>query len=201
MRDKKKKEKEIRQLSPEELLEEERRYQACKKPVKIGWHIYACATIVYVINMLVASKAIQNLPQERPVVETLNDYRASEEYADFLTSIQKEATDKFTRGEISIEECQHIIETSSSDEKFEEFLRGLENDPRVQRVLADYDEFDKAYRSINSKYRVLALTSLSGILVANVILAKYRFREMDIEDARKKRAEALGKSSEEDTMQ
>ena len=44
--------------------------------------------------------------------------------------------------------------------------------------------------SIGQKYSVLSITSLSSLLVATLILGKYRFREMDIEEARKKRAEA-----------
>lgn len=187
---KEKKEPEIRMLNAQELCEEEKKYQACKKPVKIGWLIYAFAATLYLCNGLFTSLAVKQIPEKKPIAESLSEYRESAEYETFVAETQRVATDKLVAGEITYEEFNHIIETTSSDKKFEEFLRGLEDDKRVQQVVAEYDDYKDAMNSIGQKYSALSITSLSSLLVATLILAKYRFREMDIEEARKKRAEA-----------
>ena len=94
-----------------------------------------------------------------------------------------------TSGEITVDEYQYIMDTTSDEKNFEKFLRNLEDDEYVQKVIADYDEYAEQMNSIGMKYSVLSATSLSSLLVATLILAKYRFREMDIEDVRKKREE------------
>ena len=196
---KNKKEQEIRQLTPEELAEEERRYQACKKPIKVGWHLFACATILYVLNAFFAKNAMDNIGYKKPIVEQLDGYRESDEYNNYIADIQRNALDKLTNGEITVDEYQYIIDTSSNDEKFEEFLRSLEDDPQVQKVVENYDKYYEHAVTINRRYSMISVVSLSTLLVSNLILAKYRFREDDIEDARKKRAEAL--NQEEDIQQ
>jgi hypothetical protein len=69
-------------------------------------------------------------------------------------------------------------------------LRTLENDKEVQKVIQDYDAYADKMNKIGKAYSGISITSLSSLLVATIILAKYRFREMDIEEARKKRAGA-----------
>ena len=187
---KEKKEPEVHMLSAQELCEEERKYQACKTPIKIGWSIYAFAATLYLCTGLFTSAAVKQIPEKRPIAESLAEYRESAEYNDFLAETQKDATDKLVNGEITVDEYNYIIETTSSDKKFEEFLRSLEDDKRVQNVIAEYDDYRDAMNSIGQKHSILSLTSLSSLLVATLILAKYRFREMDIEEARKKRDEA-----------
>lgn len=190
MKKKEKKEPEIRMLNAQELCEEEKKYQACKKPIKVGWAIYAFAATLYLCNGLFTSLAVKQIPEKKPIAESLAEYRESDEYNIFLTEIQKDAIDKLVNGEITVEEYNNIIETTSSDKKFEEFLRSLEGDKHVQSVIAEYDDYKDAMNSIGQKNAILSITSLSSLLVATLILAKYRFREMDIEEARKKRDEA-----------
>ena len=48
--------------------------------------------------------------------------------------------------------------------------------------------------SIGKKYSALTITSLGSLMVATLILAKYRTREMEIEENRKKREEALAEA-------
>ena len=187
---KKNKEPEVRMLNAQELMEEEKKYQACKKPIQIGWAIYAFAATLYLCTGLFTSAAVKNIPEKKPITESLAEYRECEEYNVFLAEVQRDATDKLIAGEITADEYQHIIETTSSDKKFEEFLRSLEDDKRVQSVISEYDDYKDAMNSIGQKHSILSLTSLSSLLVATLILAKYRFREMDIEEARKKRDEA-----------
>ena len=136
----KKKEQKIRPLTEAELLEEEKRYQACKKPIRIGWAIYTFSATLYLVGGLAANSAAKQIPQKTPIVESLNEYRYSEEYSDFITDAQKHTIDSLQKGEITVDEYEHIMSTLSSDEKFEEFLRSLENDKRVQRIISEYDE-------------------------------------------------------------
>ena len=185
----KKQESVIRQLTPEELAEEEKKYQACKKPVQIGWAIYAFAATLYLCTGLFTKMAVDKIPQKAPIADALSEYKQSAEYNDFITETQKTALDKLTSGEITIDEYNYIIETTKDDKTFEEFLRTLENDKRVQRTISEYDSYEDAMNSIGQKYSALSITALSSLMVATLILAKYRFREMDIEEARKKRAE------------
>jgi hypothetical protein len=187
---KEKKEPEIRQLTREELEQEEKQYQACKRPIQIGWGIYAFAATLYLCAGLFTRMAVDKIPEKAPIVETLSGYRETQEYNDFISEIQKTATDRLVAGEISLEEFDFIIEKTSSDEKFEEFLRGLEDNKYVQKTIEEYDDYKDAMNSIGQKYSALSITALSSLLVATLILAKYRFREMDIEEARKKRDEA-----------
>ena len=187
---KEKKEPEVRALTPEELIEEEKRYQACKKPVQIGWAIYAFAATLYLCSGLFASAAAKKIPEKKPIVESLAEYRSCDEYIEFVNETQRIALDKLINGEITAEEYQHIIDTTNDDKKFEEFLRSLENNKYVQKTIEEYDDYKDAMNSIGQKYSALSITGLSSLLVATLILAKYRFREMDIEEARKKRAEA-----------
>lgn len=187
----KKQEPVIRQLTPEELAEEEKKYQACKKPVQIGWAIYAFAATLYLCTGLFTKAAVDKIPERKPIAESLSEYRYTEEYNDFISEIQKTATDKLVSGEITIEEYNYIIENTASDKTFEEFLRSIENDKNVQNVISEYDDYKDAMNSIGQKYSALSITALSSLMVATIILAKYRFREMDIEEARKKRAEAV----------
>ena len=191
MKKNKKQEPEVRQLTPEELAEEEKKYQACKVPVQIGWAIYAFAATLYLCTGLFTKIAVDKIPEKKPITESLVSYKQTEEYNDFITEIQKNATDKLVAGEITLEEYQYIIENTSSDKAFEEFLRSIENDKQVKKAISEYDDYKDAMNSIGQKYSTLSITSLSSLMVATLILAKYRFREMDIEEARKKRAEAL----------
>lgn len=184
-------EPEIRQLSREELEAEEKRYQDCKMPIQIGWGIYAFAATLYLCAGLFAHNAVEKIPEKAPIVETLSSYRETQEYNDFISEIQKTATDKLVAGEISVEEFEFIVEKTSSDEKFEEFLRSIEDDPRVKRAIEEYDDYKDAMKSIGQKYSVLSIAGLSSLMVATLVLAKYRTREMEIEENRKKRAEAL----------
>lgn len=191
---KEKKEPEIRQLSREELEEEEKRYQACKKPVQIGWGIYVFAATLYICTGLFTQAAVDEIPEKKPIVETLESYRQTQEYNDFISEIQKDATDKLVAGEISPEEYKYIIENTSSDEKFEEFLRSIENDKNVKKVIEEYDDYKSIMDSIGRKYSALNITSLGSLMVATLILAKYRTREMEIEENRKKREDALAEA-------
>lgn len=190
MKKKEKKKPEVRALSAQELCEEEKKYQACKKPIKIGWAIYAFAATLYLCNGLFASKAAANIPEKKPIVETLSGYRESDEYNEFIRETQMTALDRLMAGEITPDEYDYIIETTKDDKKFEEFLRGLEDNKYVQKTIEEYDDYKDAMNSIGQKYSALSITALSSLLVATLILAKYRFREMDIEEARKKRDEA-----------
>ena len=171
----------------EEYAEEERLYNACKKPVKIGWMIYGLAATMYLSTGIFAKNAVDKIPQKPPIEETLSSY--TEQYNDFIIETQKEALDRFTNGDISADEYQYIIDQTSDEKNFEQFLRNLEEDEYVQKVIADYDKYAEQMNSIGKKYSALSITSLSSLLVATLILAKYRFREMDIEEVRKKRAE------------
>ena len=186
---KKKKEEEIRPLTPEELEQEEKMYQACKKPVQIGWAIYAFAATLYLCSGIFAKAAVDKIPQKPEPADALSEYRESDEYNQFIRETQNEALDKMMAGEISYEEYDEVVKTLSSDKKFEEFLRTLEDDKEVQKVIADYDKYADQMNEIGKKYSALQITSLSSLLIATIILAKYRFREMDIEEKRKKRAE------------
>ena len=173
--------------NPEDYAEEQRLYDECKKPVQIGWMIYGLAATMYLTTGLAAQNAVNKIPEKPPIEETLSGY--TEQYNDFVADAQKEAFDKMTSGEITVDEYQYIMDTTSDEKNFEKFLRNLEDDEYVQKVIADYDEYAEQMNSIGMKYSVLSVTSLSSLLVATLILAKYRFREMDIEDVRKKREE------------
>ena len=186
-----KQEPEIRQLTREELEQEEREYQACKRPIQIGWGIYAFAATLYLCAGLFTRMAVDKIPEKAPIVETLSGYKQTQEYNDFISEIQKNATDQLVAGQISVDEFEFIIEKTSSDEKFEEFLRSIEDDKKVQRVIAEYDDYQSALNSIGQKYSVLSIAGLSSLMVATLVLAKYRGREMKIEEDRKKRADAL----------
>lgn len=190
MKKNKKEEPKVHELTPEELAEEERKYQACKKPVKIGWSIFIIAAAIYLFNSLYAMNAMNHIPIKRPLAEELSSYKDSQAYNDYITEIQKEALDMFTRNEITIDEYEYIIKTTKDNKTFEEFLRTLEDDKHVQETIAKYDEYADDINRIGKTYSGLSITSLSSILVASLILGKYRFREMDIEEKRKQRAEA-----------
>lgn len=186
-----KKEPEIRQLTPEELAEEERIYQACKKPVKIGWGIFTAATTIYICAGLFTRINLSTIPQVAPPTDTLSEYRETDEYNEFVREAQNEALRLLTNGEITKEEYDQVVSTVSDDKKFEEFLRTLENDERVQKVLENYDKNQEQLRELGRKYSATSIAGLSGLLVASLILGKYRFKEMEIEEAREKRAKAL----------
>lgn len=173
--------------NPEDYAEEQRLYDECKKPVKIGWMIYGLAATMYLTTGLAASNAVAKIPEKPPIEESLSGY--TEEYNDFVAETQREALDRMTNGEITAEEYQYIINTTSDEKSFERFLRGLEDDEYVQNVIAEYDKYAEQMNSIGMKYSALSITSLSSLLIATLILAKYRFREMEIEDVRKKRDE------------
>ena len=188
---------EVRQLTPDELAEEEKKYNACKKPIQIGWAIYAFAASLYIINGFMAHSTAANITKKPTITEELNKYKYSEEYTDFITEAQKETLRQLEQGEITVDEFNHIMETISSEEKFEEFLRGLEHDKEAQAVIKEYDEYSKQLDTLGKKYAGVSITALSSLMVSSVILAKYRFREMDIEEARRKRAEALNLNEKE----
>ena len=190
MKKNKKQETETLELSPEELAEEERMYQACKKPVKLGWTIYAIAAALYLFNGLFAKYQMDKIPIKQPLADELSSYKETQAYNDYITEIQKEAAVKLTRGEISIDEYNYIIETTKNNSTFEEFLRSLEDDKNVQQTIAKYDEYADDLERIGKTYSGLSIASLSSILIASLILGKYRFREMDIEEKRQKRVEA-----------
>ena len=189
---KNKKEEAVRPLTPEELEKEEQMYQACKKPVQIGWAIYAFAATLYLCSGFGAKMAADKVPTKPEPADALSGYRETDEYNQFIRETQNEALDKLVAGEISYEEYEDVVKTLSSDKKFEEFLRTLEDDKEVQKVLADYDQYAEQMNKIGKTYSAMQITSLSSLLIATIILAKYRFREMDIEEKRKKRAEELG---------
>lgn len=195
MKKKKKQEKTEPKVHPvtiKELAEERKVEVACQKPIKLGWAIYGFATILYILNGIVTNLVVSQIPQELPIVDTLKDYKYTEEYNDYIAETQKQAGDKLTNGEISIDEYNYINETLSSDEKFEEFLRLLEDDDIVKQTIADYDAYTKKMDTAGKVYAGTSIASLSSLLIASLILAKYRFREMDIEEKRKKRAKELG---------
>ena len=178
------------ELTPEELIAEENKYQACKKPIKLGWTIYAIAAAIYLFNGLFAQYQMNQIPIKQPLTDELSGYKNTQAYNDYITEIQKDAINKLTRGEISIDEYNYIIETTKNNKTFEEFLRSLEDDKQVQQIIAKHDEYADEIDRIGKTYSGLSIASLSSVLVASLILAKYRFREMDIEDKRKQRAEA-----------
>ncbi len=178
------------ELTPEELIAEENKYQACKKPIKLGWTIYAIAAAIYLFNGLFAQYQMNQIPIKKPLTDELSGYKDTQAYNDYITEIQKDAINKLTRGEISIDEYNYIIETTKNNKTFEEFLRSLEDDKQVQQIIAKHDEYADEIDRIGKTYSGLSIASLSSVLVASLILAKYRFREMDIEDKRKQRAEA-----------
>lgn len=195
MRKKKKQEKvepKVHPVTMKELAEERRVEVACQKPIKIGWAIYGAAAILYLLNGLFTQIAVTMIPQEEPIANQLIDYRYSAEYNDFIAETEKDAIDKLTKGEITLDEYNYLIETLSSDEKFEEFLRSIENDKEVQSVIENYDKYAEQIQELGKVYAGLSITALSSTLVATLILAKYRFREMDVEEKRKKRAKELG---------
>ena len=136
--------------------------------------------------------AVDKVPTKPEPADALSEYRETDEYNQFIRETQNEALDKLVAGEISYEEYDDVVKTLSSDKKFEEFLRTLEDDKEVQKVLADYDQYAEQMNKIGKTYSAMQITSLSSLLIATIILAKYRFREMDIEEKRKKRAEELG---------
>ena len=189
---KKKVEKLANPVTIEDLAKERRICAECQKPIKLGWAIYGFATLLYILNGIVTNFAVMNIPQELPITDTLKDYKQTEEYTDYIAETQRQATDKLTNGEISIDEYNYIIETLSSNEKFEEFLRLLEDDDVVKQTIAEYDTYAKKMDTAGKVYAGTSIASLSSLLIATLILAKYRFREMDIEDNRKKRAKELG---------
>ncbi len=193
---KKKKQDETRELTKEELLVEEQKYLSSKKWITRGWHLFACASILYFLNGMIGRSAIMNLPQEKPIIEQLDDYRDTEKFNDYMTAVQNEATDRLMRGEITVEEYNYVVETVSSDENFEKFLRSLEDDERVQKVVQNYDKFKQEYVALSRKHSGVSIVALSSLLVSTLILGKHRFREESIEEARKKRAEAKEKRAE-----
>ena len=189
-KDKRKKEDKVRPLTPEELAAEEKRYQACKKPIKIGWGIYAFAATLYLCSGIFANMAVNKIPEKPEPADALSEYRETDEYNQFVKETQNEALNKLMSGEISVEEYDEVIKTVSDDKNFEKFLRTLENDKEVQKVIKDYDAYADQMNKIGKTYSGIQITSLSSLLIATIILGKYRFREMDIEEARKKREEA-----------
>ena len=185
-------EKKVHPITMKELADERKIEVECQKPIKIGWAIYGAAAILYLLNGLFTQIAVNMIPQEAPIADQLSDYKYSTEYDNFIVDTQKEALNKLINGEISIDEYNYLIETISSDEKFEEFLRSIENDKNVQSVIADYDSYEKQIQDLGRVYSGVSITSLSSTLISTLILAKYRFREMDIEEKRKNRAKELG---------
>ncbi len=190
MKKNKKQEPEKFELTPEELAEEERKYQACKKPINFAWTIYAIAAAIYLFNGLFAQHQMNKIPIKQPLADELSGYQDSDAYKDYVSEIQKNAIDKLTRGEITADEYQHIIDTTKNNKTFEEFLRSLEDDKHVQETISKYDEYADDIEKINKVYSGLSIASLSSVLISSLILAKYRLREMDIEEKRQKRAEA-----------
>ena len=194
MKKNKKEKQEVQALTGDELLREELAYLDCKKPIKIGWSIFAAGALAYLLCGLIANAVATTIPKQIHFTETLNNYKCSEKYNDYVTEVQKDAANRLAEGEISLDEYQHIIDTVSSDKKFEEFLRSLKDDPQAMQIIAEYDEYATQMNGIGKAYSATAITSLSAILISTLILAKYRFREMDIEEKRKKRAELSAQS-------
>ena len=129
-----------------DLAEERKQEVKCQNPIKLGWTIYAVAAILYILNGLTANLVVDLIPEKAPIVSTLNNYKQTEEYNDYIAETQKQATNKLTNGEITVEEYNFIIETLSSDEKFEEFLRLIDGDEFVKQTITDYDEYkNKTY--------------------------------------------------------
>lgn len=192
MKNNKKQPKNTVNLTPsiKELAAEERAYNACKKPIKIAWTIYAFAATIYLCSGIFANAAIKDMPELEPLDSTLHEHKYSDAYSEFKSELETEAYNKMLAGEITADEYKYTLKTISDDKKFEEFLRTLESDPEVQKALAEYDDYNSALDRIGKTYSALAITSLSSLLVSTIILAKYRFREMDIEEKRKKRDEA-----------
>lgn len=186
---KQKKENEIRPLTGDELLREELAYLDCKKPIKIGWAIFGVGAIAHFLTGLITGAVISDIPKQAPITDTLNSYRYEEKYNDYVTEIQKDAQNRLIEGEITMDEYNHIIDTVSSDKNFEEFLRSLKDDEHAKQIIAEYDEYAKQMNKIGNVYSTATISSLSAILISTLILAKYRFREMDIEEKRKKRKE------------
>ena len=183
------KQDEIHPLTSEEIVKEELLYQSCKKPISIAWKIFAISATIYLSSAIFAKSAIDKIPIQKPIVESLDSYKQSEQYQDYITTAQKEALSQFTAGEISYDDYEYVIKTLSNDKKFEEFLRSLEDDKFVQQTIAKYDKYEDQINEIGKKYSALTITALSSLLVSTIILAKYRFREMEIEENRKKREE------------
>lgn len=191
------KEPEVRKLTIQEYMEEEKVYQSCKKPIKIAWGIYAVAATLYLFGGLFAQREALNIPKLTPPAEAFSGYKESDEYGEFIREAQYEAMRQLQEGEITKEEYSHIVSTISSDEKFEEFLRDLKEDKRVQQALDDYDKTQEQLEVLGKKYAGTSIAGLSGIMVATLILAKYRTKEMDIEENRKKREEIFGEQYED----
>lgn len=193
---KKKKQEEIKAsvhpITIADLAEERKQEVKCQNPIKLGWTIYAVAAILYILNGLTANLVVDLIPEKAPIVNTLNNYKQTEEYNDYIAETQKQATNKLTNGEITVEEYNFIIETLSSDEKFEEFLRLIDGDEFVKQTITDYDEYKNKMNTVGKAYAGVSIASLSSVLIATLILAKYRMKEMDIEEKRKKRAKELG---------
>lgn len=193
---KKKKQEEIKAsvhpITIADLAEERKQEVKCQNPIKLGWTIYAVAAILYILNGLTANLVVDLIPEKAPIVSTLNNYKQTEEYNDYIAETQKQATNKLTNGEITVEEYNFIIETLSSDEKFEEFLRLIDGDEFVKQTITDYDEYKNKMNTVGKAYAGVSIASLSSVLIATLILAKYRMKEMDIEEKRKKRAKELG---------
>ena len=174
----------VRELTEEELAFEEKRYNACKRPVRIGYSIYALAVAIWITNGLFAQSTVADIPKEKPLAEKLSYYKTSEKYTDFIAEAQRDAIKRLERGEISLDEYDYVMETLSSDAKFEEFLRSIDDLPDVKNAIQKYDRYNDTMRTLSRKYAGINLTSLGTLIVGTLILAKYRFREMDIEEAR-----------------
>lgn len=194
---KQKKEKEVRPLTGDELMREELAYLDCKKPIKIGWILYGTGALAYILSGLIANAVATTIPKQAHFTNTLETYKYSKKYTDYVTEIQKDAANRLAEGEISIDEYNHIIDTVSSDKKFEEFLRSLKDDEHAKQIIAEYDEYANEMNKVGKVYSAATISSLGSILIATLILAKYRFREMDIEEARKKRREQFDENQKQ----
>ena len=124
MKNNKKTPKNTVNLTPsiKELAAEERAYNACKKPIKIAWAIYAFAATLYLCSGLFANAAIKDMPELEPLDSTLHEHKYSDAYSEFKSELETEAYNKMLAGEITPDEYNYTLKTISDDKKFEEFF-------------------------------------------------------------------------------
>ena len=199
MRKAKEEKRERYPLNPtfEQWVKEENDYRNCKKPVSIGWTIFGLGALSHFLCSLIGYSVMSDIPEMPHFTDTLESYKYTEEYNDYVTETQKEAVRMLTEGEITFDEYTHIVNTVSSDENFAEFLRSLKDDKHAMQIIAEYDEYAKQVNDLGKTFAGVTIAGLSGMLIGTLILAKYRMREMEIEEVRKKREEVAGEQEKQ----
>ena len=186
----KRKQEEIRQLTPEEFAEEERKLQRYRKIIKVLWMEYGISAIMYISNGLIASTVTEDMQKPEPITTRLSHYRNSVEYNDYISYIQREIVAGYENGEIDIDEFDRLMSITKDEEHFEQFLRSLD-DRYVQRIITETDNLEKDWQRVGQTYAGLNIASLTTLMGATIPMAVFREKEDGIEEARKKRAEKL----------